>query len=127
MKATTEELVRELAAEMGTTTEYLWSVLVKQAPITGVTHLVVVGGWMTVSVLAFKLLRRKTTGNPEAERPQERYPELDGEVALLAWSGWATVSVLIFIIGTFEALEAIKALLNPEYWALNQILSKFGG
>lgn len=46
----TLQVVTDLASKLGTTAEYLWGVLLKQAPITGSLALLAIGAWVTALV-----------------------------------------------------------------------------
>src|ERR1022692_2993172 len=118
MNETTDKLIRDLAEKLGTTADYLWGVLCRQAPISGITNLVTIACLIAFIVWSFKLVKRKTTTPPKTET--ERYPEAEweGEGKAIAWLVWglATTGISIWIAASLEIIVA--ALLNPEYWAL---------
>ena len=122
MNETTDKLIRDLAEKLGTTADHLWGVLCRQAAISGVTNLLVIGVWSILLVCAFKFVRRKTLTPPETE--SERYPSADweGEGGAIAWVilGAATIITVLIVGCNLEYI--IGSLLNPEYWALKQIV-----
>ena len=122
MNDKTEALIRELAEKLGTTGENLWSVLVRQAPITGAIDLLVVVAWAFAVVWAFRLVRAKTTKPMPTEA--DRYPraEWQNEVAFAAWALWVFMAIMVAVIGGASLSGTIGALVNPEYWALKQVL-----
>lgn len=116
MNETTDKVIRDLAEKFGTTTEYLWGVLCRQAPISGVTNLLVAAAWIALIICGFKFVSRKTGDGNGA------YPEWAADGAFAAWLIWGFSAIIAaFWIGA--ALEGIvSSLLNPEYWALKQII-----
>lgn len=119
----TLQALTALANKLGTTAEYLWSVLLKQAPITGVVDLLVMAAWVAAAAMWFKLVQRKTKKPPATE--QDRYPSADwtDEVGIgLAWASVVVVTILVALIIGTNLSTTIAALFNPEYWALKQIL-----
>ena len=112
-----------LATKLGTTAEYLWSVLLKQAPITGLVDLLVVAAWVAGCVMWFKFVSNKTKVPPKTE--EEHYPSAEwssSEGTVLAWIsvGALFLATAICVGGSMSSIVA--AIVNPEYWALRQIL-----
>jgi hypothetical protein len=110
----TLQAVTALANKLGTTAEYLWGVLVKQAPLSGALDLVVLTAWAAACVWVARFVGRKTSG----DRP-EWNDEFDRG---LAWIGVGIVCGLTALIGGLVFSDAMTAIVNPEYWALRQIL-----
>ena len=115
MNDQTTQLLRELADKLGTTTEYLWGILVAQAPISATVSLVtLVGGIIIGCVLwACGIMWQKAL-LLKGERHK------DGPFALII-IGFMIVGVLSFIL-MIEAPSIMAGFYNPEYWALRQIL-----
>lgn len=110
----TLQVVADLASKLGTTAEYLWGVLLKQAPITGSLTLLAIGAWVTACVMAVRYVARKTSGkNPEWH---------EEGLQVVAWFCTVILCVITAVVVTFELGGAVTALVNPEYWALRQIL-----
>ena len=110
-----------LAEKLGTTAEYLWGVLLKQAPITGAIDLAIMAAWVAMAWLWCRFVLRKTTA-PKAT-DDAPYPKADWreEAAFFSWlSAVALVGVTALIVSSSFAM-AVAALVNPEYWALRQI------
>ena len=103
-----------LANKMGTTAEYLWKVLVKQAPLEAVKEgiglliMLVVGGAL---YLVHKMLLKKEVYDVDISY---------GIIMMFVAFIWGLATV-VFICSTITA--CINAL-NPEYWALKQILEQ---
>ncbi len=111
-----------LAEKLGTTTEYLWSVLLKQAPITGAIDMLVFAAWVVAIILWARFVRGKTSKPAPTEK--DRYPgaEWTDEAAVFAWLSVFIFGVTMTItIGSCLSIT-VAAIFNPEYWALHQIL-----
>ena len=109
----TLQALTALANKLGTTAEYLWGVLVRQAPITGAIDLAVMGAWGVGCVLLVRFVQRKTCGDE---------PKWGDELGrILAWCGVLGVCAVVAIIVGFQFSPAMTAIVNPEYWALRQV------
>ena len=123
MDQNTLQALTALAAKLGTTAEYLWGVLLRQAPITGATDLLVMVAWVTAVVIWARIVRRKTA--KPAPTTEDRYPSAawDDEVGVgLAWASVAAIAAITSLIIGSNLSTTVAALVNPEYWALRQIL-----
>lgn len=123
MNEQTNKMIEQLAQKLGTTTEYLWSVLLKQAPIDATINLlqilfVILFGWAL-----FKTHRKflKDVETEEGYYRQNAY-ELYG-FALQMPMGLSSVIFFLLLITSFFSIENIfNGYCNPEYWALMKIL-----
>jgi len=104
-------LLEQLALKLGVTTEYLWTVLIRQAKISGVMN---AAGILLIIVLGFILFK--------AYKYAEKKDLLDSQawdfgllVSYIIWAGMIIISPILFY-------NMITALMNPEYWALSEIL-----
>ena len=122
MKEEIAPLLRELASELSTTTEYLWEVMVRQASIYAISSILFAAFAFIVLILGTLIVyikSKKAGGLIEYLDPDESPIPLMLTIALTA--GW-----FLMILGSIVALfDIVTAILNPEYWALNQILRKF--
>ena len=98
-------LLKELAEKLGTTSEYLWEALLRQAPITGTIDLLILAGWVTGLILMFHKLKKLS----------------DKEYVELLWLVWGVLAC-IAALASLTLSTTISALINPEYWALKQLL-----
>lgn len=117
MNEQTAALLQKLAEKLGVASEHLWAVLVRQAPITAMAELctliVSLGFW----IIAFRFVNRKTT--PSGDR---HISDWDNEGKFFAW-GIIILSGIVTVILLLVALtETLTAFVNPEYWALREIL-----
>jgi hypothetical protein len=122
MDNNTLQALTMLANKLGTTAEYLWGVLLRQAPITGAINLVMMTVWVVAVLLLLRWVRIKTRVPPKTE--DEPYPraEWDGDGAFFAWAASIVFATMVVVIVGLELPKAVVALVNPEYWALRQIL-----
>jgi hypothetical protein len=118
MNDQTTKLLESLALKLGTTAEYLWGALIKQAHVSVISNLLLI---VFTIVMGIILLRAHKWASSEYDG-YVRYNDDNGVfltsgmiVFLLIWVG--------FVIGSIISVdEIITALFNPEYWALKQIL-----
>ena len=110
MNSETIALIEKLANKLGTTSEYLWGVLILQAKV-GVAE------WLARLVIVFFFtvfwyLGNKWAVNHDVD-DEFRFPViwLSGIVLAFCWLG------IVFSIDNF-----LTALLNPEGYALQEIL-----
>ena len=111
-------LLEKLAEKLGTTTEYLWGVLIRQAPISAITDLiyfmlVILGG-----IALYKIHKRLMK---EDESGDSVYYNLE-EGAIVPMAIAVIIWAVIFIICFFSLGNMINGFFNPEYWALDEVL-----
>lgn len=118
-------VLKQLADKLGTTIEYLWGALLKQAPIHATIDLIGVLVVLCAATVWTLVVRNKTK-----ERPHPRYPddrdrtitEWSHEGAVIGWAGAVVMWLLLFGV-VMENLPMILAgYFNPEYWALMQVV-----
>jgi hypothetical protein len=117
------EYLSKLAEKLGTTSEYLWSVLLRQAPISGAIDLLIVIVIVTAVVLFIRFVRRKTVVPAATEENPDPYPEWENELVVFVWLGIIVATTLALLIVVDLLGDGISGLVNPEYWALKQILN----
>jgi phosphotransferase system glucose/maltose/N-acetylglucosamine-specific IIC component len=119
MNEQTTKLIEQLAQKLGTTAEYLWTVLVKQAPISAATDalyfiLVIIGG-----IFLWKL--HKYLSKERGEYKHSIYYDEEENVTIpmfIAVIIWA----ILFIVCFSSIGNIINGFFNPEYWALKEVL-----
>lgn len=116
MNEHTAVLLQGLANKLGTTSEYLWSILLKQAPVFATVAL----AQYVVTVVVMVLLWRFRVGISKAVTKG-----FEGDADILAFLGcaiFAIVSVGWLLACIFTFGNVVTAIVNPEYWALEKIL-----
>ena len=124
MNEETSKLIQQLAAKLGTTAEHLWAVLCCQAPISAAVDSVLCVATVAAAWAAFRLVQRKTTPvKTESESGYEREEaEWKAESAFLAWTLWIVLAIVAVALVVTSASGIAAGFVNPEYWALKQIL-----
>ena len=121
MNEQTLKLIEGLAQKLETTSEYLWGVLIKQAPIEACINIgyivFVVGMGCVLWKIHLKLLRK-----PPGDRYDTYYEKHDGVSAIIL--GVITIGWLICFFVTMCLIgNIITGFYNPEYWALDKVLN----
>ena len=105
-----------LAEKLGTSVDHLWAVLVKQAGIEAWVSICL----YAVLIVAASLFLRWFS---KTEEPKE----YSGGEAYSVKVGIGFGSLFVFaLIFSMTASEVVSKLLNPEYWALKEILRSVG-
>lgn len=116
----TAELIGKLASKLGTTTEYLWGVLLQQAPVAALTTLVQCLLIVIFGVILWKIHKRLLQNAIDGYECSyyEKY-ELSAQLPM-------TFGLIIFVVGVLDAFFSVDTIVNgffnPEYWALQQVL-----
>jgi len=124
MNNQTNVLLQQLANKLGTTTEYLWAILLKQAAVDATTTLCyfifIVFGGVLLYKLNKKFMRRYQDPNYSSNQTcdYEEYEPL-GFVMFISTCIWAIMFIVIF----FSLSDIVNGYFNPEYWALDKVLS----
>lgn len=114
-------LLTALAERLGTTVEYLWGVLLKQAYIDGIFNII----YCIIPIILIyptykyaKYIKLKWNEWVENGWGEEIFPCV----------GFSVLCVFFIILLLFTITEfiptAITAFNNPEYWALKEILKQ---
>ena len=95
---------------------HLWGVLVNQAPISGVCDALAIVAWIIGLAWALRLVRAKT------HEPEGGNAEWTNEGAFFAWLVWGTTAAVVMIIAGACFADIVASIVNPEYWALKQVM-----
>ncbi len=125
MNEKTTKLVEQLAQKLGTTTEYLWSVLIKQAPIDATLTLFQILLVIIFGIVLYKVHKRFLKEDEEIKKPYfnrniyETYDEYAKYPMFIL-----TIAFAFLIVASIFSIEyVVNGYFNPEYWALNKVLS----
>ena len=121
MDENTMKLLEKLATKLGTTSEYLWSVLIKQASVSATTQLI-----QTIFVMLFGIVLYRVHVYLGKKRFPEKYEETlyekYEETAILPM-GVGAVLFIVTLLCCFMCFDNIvNGYLNPEYWALKEVI-----
>lgn len=118
MNDQTAKLLEQLAGKLGTTSEYLWSVLLKQAPVAATITLIQI-----LLVLAAGIGLWKAHQHFLNDDNKVSYYNLNEGLAVPMVVG--CIFWLILLIAAFFLMEEIiNGYFNPEFWALDYIMGK---
>jgi hypothetical protein len=114
-------LLDKLAAKLGITAQYLWGVLLKQAPVYATTNLIE----YAVTIFAFFLLiRYRKAVNKVLREALEGDLDILGVLLCIVF----VISAVGWIISCLVSFDStITAIVNPEYWALDRLLTAIKG
>lgn len=112
------KLLEKLANKLGTTSEYLWAVLIKQAPVAAITEV-----FYIIFTIIFGVVLVKLHMHFSNDKNKISYDELD-----VALGAPMLIGFLLFVIFTFGAIFGsipviVNGFLNPEFWALDYVLN----
>lgn len=106
-----------MATGLGTTAKYLWTIIIKQAYITGIIDILCVVG---AGILLFGYIAfiKHATKN-------KWYDGNEVEATVVATVLLTIITLVFTIISTTICIpEAITCFLNPEYWAFTKVLKE---
>ena len=108
-------LLEKLAETLGVTTKILWEVMIKQAPISGCIDIIQYIIFIIACIGCYKITI-KSYSNVKTN-------EVDDIIYLPLIFAWIILSV-VGIVCFFCIGDTVIAFVNPEYWALDRILTK---
>ncbi|HBU90249.1 hypothetical protein FO510_05435 [Bacillus pumilus] len=109
--------IDKLAAKLGVAAEHVYGVLVKQAVVGGGVSIGASLVLLLIAIVIPILCMR------EAKRRKGVIP--DGLAIAFGWCVF--ISVFLLILACILGVNGIKAVLNPEYYAIIEILDTIGG
>lgn len=126
MNEQTAKLLEQLANKLGTTSEYLWNILLKQAPIDATVTLLQTlflffVGWVLWKV--HKKLLSKPTGQDYYDSYYKEYDVGAVLPMVLVTVVWGIMMIVCF----YYFGSIVSGYFNPEYWALKEILNSLRG
>lgn len=119
MNEKTEQMLQDLAAKLGTTTEYLWTILVNQAKYDIIVSVIQMALMFAVVYWTIKLHLRFSKKDEDGDTLYWKKEEV--LVIPMVFAGIASVLCIVFFLDGFNDL--ISAIFNPEYWALKRIFN----
>lgn len=117
MNSENTKLIEQLAERLGTTAEYLWTVLLSQAQVYAITTSIEIIGAIIIGVILIhyhKKFSQEKDGNSLYKEYDLGLPIIMG-VFTIFW-------LAIAIAGFFCISNIITAIVNPEYWALDKLM-----
>lgn len=128
-----DQYIQELASGLGVAAEHLYSVLVKQKVVEGVVGLSI-GIIMLAIAIIVAITLIKAAMNASYEKNRYDYVTCRNWQAKLIYGGESIPAIFLIIAsvgvfsGSFPTLYiGIGKLINPEYYAIKEILKVVGG
>ena len=107
-----------LADKLDTTVEHLWQVMIAQAYISAMTDLALTVVWILLTIVATVFVYKKNSES--ADEDGRKWPNGIEMIAYIVVAYMVISSVVMLVL---IPNDIITALYNPEYWALQQIMS----
>lgn len=123
------EYIDALAANLGVAAEHVYGALLKQAMVSGVRSLVFIAICLAVSYAIIKMFKRIYADVKDTNTDSifvDGWHDLSAAGIIASFAGGITLFIL-FIAIIADISNATTALLNPEYWALKEILTTIKG
>jgi len=118
MNEKTQEALVALAEKLGTTTEYLWTVLVNQAKYDIIVSVIQMAFMFAIVYWTIKLHIRFSKLDEHGD--SQYYHKEEILVIPMIFAAITSVIMIVFFLNGFNDL--IASIFNPEYWALKRIL-----
>lgn len=117
MDKKTEDLLKSLSEKLGTTTEYLWKILLEQAKIDAITTSMQIFLVCIFSIVIFKIHNRLLK---EDKNGYSSYDNNDayGPILIIC----AAIAGILLLFSFLCIGDIVNGFLHPEYWALKTIL-----
>jgi len=106
-------LLDQLSQKLGTTTEYLWSLLLRQASISAIEDLIFLIMTIIGGIIIFNIYKKMLKDDQYAEITLQMI------VVFVVW-------FVLLLMSLTNISNIINGLFNPEYWALKEILYSIG-
>ena len=118
MNEKTQEALVALAEKLGTSTEYLWEVLVRQAKYDIIVSVI----QMTIMfAIVYWTIKLHIRFSKEDERKNSQYYYKE-EILIVPMIFAAITSVIMIVLFLNGFNDLIASIFNPEFWALNRIV-----
>ncbi len=118
------KLIEQLATKLGTTVEFLWGILIKQAFVSACFSLGYVLFVIIYGVIIFKLhLKFSNETVKETKYGKDTVCDYDNDSFIIPMVVFFTIWVGFAIGALCSIYNVFLGFFNPEYWALNEILN----
>lgn len=118
MNDQTTKLIETLANKLGTTSEYLWGILIRQAPISATIHCI--GFFMILLIMLAVYRVHKHAMNDDNKFSYNENGEFIGVPIVISF----VICLMVIAAYIVNSPKILAGFYNPEYWALNYILDQ---
>lgn len=123
------EYIDAIAANLGVAAEHVYGALLKQAMVSGLRSVVYIIICLAVGYMVIRLLKRIYADVKDENTDSifvDGWHDLNAGGIIASFAGGIAIIIMFFVIMA-EISNATTALLNPEYWALKEILDTIKG
>ncbi|MFW5847510.1 MAG: hypothetical protein ACOCVF_01135 [bacterium] len=117
------KLLSQLAEKLGTTTEYLWEIMIRQAPISAFSNLLQILFVIIYGIILWKIHVWLTKPVSNEDSNHSRYYKHD-ELVIIPMLIAAVIFIVFAVASFFSFPDIINGFFNPEYWALDNIIKE---
>lgn len=123
MNEQTSKLFEQLAQKLGTTTEYLWGVLLKQAPIQSTLGLIKLIAVLLFGLILWKIHKKLSKEIEGCESYDNTLYLQKEEYVTIPMITAFILFLVLFIVSMINISSIVYGYFNPEYWALKEVMS----
>lgn len=118
-----KEALAQMAQGLGVAAEHVYIVLVKQQVVFGIIHI----SWPILAFIAAFFITKFYVNVPYRNMRRGDFdgPESEGVFNFFIWVGLLAISVgwvVLTVLGIMSIVNGVGHILNPEYYALRQII-----
>ena len=122
------EYIDSIATNLGVAAEHVYGALLKQAMVSGVRSVVYIILCLAVVYMVIRMLKKVYTDVKDGNNNSIFLDGWDISAAGIIASFAGGIALFILFIAIIANISnASTALLNPEYWALKEILNTIKG
>ena len=123
------EYIDAIAANLGVAAEHVYGALLKQAMVSGLISVVYIIICMAVGYAVIRLMKRIFTDVKDENSDSifvDGWRDISAAGIISSFAGGIALIIMFFSIMS-DIDNATTALLNPEYWAIKEILTTIKG
>lgn len=120
-------LLERLAQKLGTTSEYLWGVILKQAPIAAFNGIIFIMMTIALGIILWKIHKKLAMVQKRENGRMEGGYEHHGAVAGGSMVLSCIVFLILLVVSFFLISRITTAIFNPEFWAFAKVVETIGG
>ena len=116
MNPTVESIILQLSEKMGVATEVIWASYIKQAYIYNGLNIILIPCLIYIIVPMYKFIKLKTT------ETENTFAEWDDEGKFFSYLA-LFIYLIVCIFLAVHWTSCVSGIINPEWWAFQEILS----
>lgn len=112
-----------LSAKLGVASGHLWEIMIKQSYISAISD-IIFAILTIISVVLFVKFMNYCCEEIDTDGQGEESRRINNEWMINVFMLWGILNLFIMIGAIIKIFDIATKLINPEYWALQEILSK---